>query len=134
MQYFYIYYCKRYYLNKISDLLNLYLQYYLNFYFQYLKYLVAKKYRSNICETDKDKTTGVFETRQVSLPAYECSHENPTGLFDQGGFPDRNTGCLCNKLVRIEKVSFILFFSITCIIFIKLHVFNYIVLFFSGCV
>ena len=68
------------------------ISYIIEFLFPIFKALSRQRYPYDICKTDKDKTTGVFETRQVFLPAYECSHENPTGLFDQGGFPDRNTG------------------------------------------
>ena len=55
--------------------------------------------------------TGVFETRQVFPPAYECSHENPTGLFDQGGFPDRNNGLIFRwtSLCRVDIAIYIAF-------------------------
>ena len=92
----YIYYSTKYYLNKVQSYW-IFISNIIEFSFLIFKTLSRQRYRSYICETDKDNTTRVVDTRQVFLPANECSHKKNTGLLDQEGFRDRNTGRETNE-------------------------------------
>ena len=70
----YIYYSTKYYLNKVQSYW-IFISNIIEFSFLIFKTLSRQRYRSYICETDKDNTTRVVDTRQVFLPANECSHK-----------------------------------------------------------